>query len=154
MTKLNEKAPDFTLKGSDKKDHSLSDYRGKNVILYFYPKDHTPGCTLEAEKFRDEYDTYQNLNAVILGVSRDSLESHDQFIDDLNLPFTLLSDTLEKVSSLYGVFVEKERDGKKVMGIQRSTFIIDEDGILIYENRNVNPEIHAKEVGEFLKSKS
>ncbi len=93
------------------------------------------------------------MNAVILGVSRDSLESHDQFIDDLDLPFTLLSDTLEKVSSLYDVFKEKEKDGKKVIGIQRSTFIIDEDGILIYENRNVNPENHAKEVGDFLKNK-
>ncbi len=153
MIKLHEKALDFTLKGSDKNNHSLSDYLGKNVILYFYPKDHTPGCTLEAEKFRDEYDTYENLNAVILGVSRDSLESHDQFIKDLDLPFTLLSDPLEKVSSLYDVLKEKEKDGKKVMGIQRSTFIIDEDGILIYENRNVNPENHAKEVGDFLKNK-
>ena len=114
MIKLHEKALDFTLKGSDKNNHSLSDYLGKNVILYFYPKDHTPGCTLEAEKFRDEYDTYENLNAVILGVSRDSLESHDQFIKDLDLPFTLLSDPLEKVSSLYDVLKEKEKDGKKV----------------------------------------
>lgn len=153
MIKLYEKAPDFTLKGSDQKNHSLSDYRGKNVILYFYPKDHTPGCTLEAENFRDEYATYQDLNAIILGVSRDSIESHDDFITDLNLPFTLLSDSSETVSSLYDVFKEKEKDGKKVMGIQRSTFIIDEDGKLIYENRNVNPENHAKEVGEFLKNK-
>ncbi len=150
MTKLHEKAPDFTLRGSDKKDHSLEDYKGKKVILYFYPKDHTPGCTIEAKKFRDEYESYKNLNAVILGVSRDSIESHDQFIEDLDLPFILLSDNEEKVSSLYDVFKEKEKDGKKVMGIQRSTFIIDEDGMLIYENRNVDPGPHAKEVGDFL----
>ncbi len=153
MTKLHDKAPDFTLTGSDKKKHSLGDYKGKKVILYFYPKDHTPGCTIEAKKFRDEYESYQNLNALILGVSRDSLESHDQFVEDLDLPFTLLSDTEEKVSTLYDVFKEKEKDGKIVKGIQRSTFIIDEDGILIYENRNVVPDNHAKEIAEFLKKR-
>lgn len=153
MILLNDKAPDFTLRGSDKKDHSLKDYRGKKIILYFYPKDHTPGCTLEAENFRDEYDTYKNLNTIILGISRDSLTSHNQFINDLNLPFILLADTEEKVSSLYHVLKEKQKEGKIVMGIQRSTFIIDEEGMIIYENRNVNPDRHAKEVGEFLKNK-
>lgn len=151
--KLYEKAPDFTLKGSDDKNHSLSDYKGKKVILYFYPRDNTPGCTLEAESFRDNNETLKGQNAVIIGVSRDDLASHDKFITKLDLPFVLLSDEDSEVTTLYDVLKEKNMYGKKSIGIQRSTFIIDEEGILIYENRKVKAEGHAEEIIEFLKSR-
>lgn len=153
MVKLHEKAPDFTLKGSDDKNHSLSDYKGKKVILYFYPRDNTPGCTLEAESFRDNNETLKGHNAVIIGVSRDDLASHDKFITKLDLPFVLLSDEDSEVTTLYDVLKEKNMYGKKSIGIQRSTFIIDEEGILIYENRKVKAEGHAEEIIEFLKSR-
>ncbi len=152
MTNLNKKAPDFTLMGSDKKPHSLKDYLGKKVILYFYPRDNTPGCTLEAESFRDNSETLSGENAVILGISRDSLASHDQFVEKLDLPFVLLSDEDSKVCETYDVLKEKNTFGKKSIGIQRSTFIIDENGILIYENRKVKAEGHAQEIIDFLRN--
>ncbi len=154
MVTINEKAPDFTLMGSDNKEHSLKDYLGKKVILYFYPRDNTPGCTLEAESFRDQSETLQGENAVIIGVSRDSLDSHDKFISKLDLPFVLLSDEDSKVCTLYDVLKEKNMYGKKSIGIARSTFIIDEEGIVIYENRKVKAEGHAEEIVEFLKDKT
>lgn len=154
MVTINEKAPDFTLIGSDNKEHSLKDYLGKKVILYFYPRDNTPGCTLEAESFRDQSETLQGENAVIIGVSRDSLDSHDKFISKLDLPFVLLSDEDSKVCTLYDVLKEKNMYGKKSIGIARSTFIIDEEGIVIYENRKVKAEGHAEEIVEFLKDKT
>lgn len=154
MVTVNEKAPDFTLMGSDNKEHSLKDYLGKKVILYFYPRDNTAGCTLEAESFRDQSETLQGENAVIIGVSRDSLDSHEKFITKLNLPFVLLSDEDSKVCTLYDVLKEKNMYGKKSIGIARSTFIIDEEGIVIYENRKVKAEGHAEEIVEFLKDKT
>jgi peroxiredoxin Q/BCP len=123
------------------------------VILYFYPRDNTPGCTLEAESFRDNNETLKGQNAVIIGVSRDDLASHDKFITKLDLPFVLLSDEDSEVTTLYDVLKEKNMYGKKSIGIQRSTFIIDEEGILIYENRKVKAEGHAEEIIEFLKSR-
>lgn len=153
MVKLNEKAPDFTLMGSDNKEHSPKDYLGKKVILYFYPRDNTAGCTLEAESFRDQNETLQGENAVIIGVSRDSLDSHDKFISKLDLPFVLLSDEDSKVCTLYDVLKEKNMYGKKSIGIERSTFIIDEEGIVIYENRKVKADGHAAEIVKFLKDK-
>jgi len=154
LVTINEKAPDFTLMGSDNKEHSLKDYLGKKVILYFYPRDNTAGCTLEAESFRDQSETLQGENAVIIGVSRDSLDSHEKFISKLDLPFVLLSDEDSKVCSLYDVLKEKNTYGKKSIGIARSTFIIDEEGIVIYENRKVKAEGHAEEIVEFLKDKT
>ncbi|HSR03925.1 MAG TPA: peroxiredoxin [Proteiniclasticum sp.] len=154
LVTINEKAPDFTLMGSDNKEHSLKDYLGKKVILYFYPRDNTAGCTLEAESFRDQSETLQGENAVIIGVSRDSLDSHEKFITKLNLPFVLLSDEDSKVCTLYDVLKEKNMYGKKSIGIARSTFIIDEEGIVIYENRKVKAESHAEEIVEFLKDKT
>jgi thioredoxin-dependent peroxiredoxin len=151
LVKINEKAPDFTLMGSDNKEHSLKDYLGKKVILYFYPRDNTAGCTLEAESFRDQSETLQGENAVIIGVSRDSLDSHEKFISKLNLPFILLSDEDSKVCTLYDVLKEKNMYGKKSIGIARSTFIIDEEGIVIYENRKVKADGHAAEIVEFLR---
>lgn len=121
-------APDFTLMGSDNKEHKLSNYRGKKVILYFYPKDNTPGCSLEAQDFKNYYEQFLEENTVILGLSRDSLKSHDKFIKKYNLPFILLSDDNEEVCKLYNVLKEKNMFGKKVMGIERSTFVINKDG--------------------------
>lgn len=129
--KVGDKAPDFKLMGSDKKEHSLSDYRGKYVILYFYPRDNTPGCTVEAVSFSDNHKDIEGLNAVVLGVSRDSLASHDKFIQKFNLPFVLLSDDKEEVVNLYDVFKEKNMYGKKVMGIVRTTFLIDKEGKIV-----------------------
>lgn len=149
-TLLQQKAPELNLMGSDKKMHPLADYKGRKVILYFYPKDNTPGCTLEAEGFRDRNEDLAAQNAVVLGVSKDSLDSHDKFIDKLNLPFVLLSDTEGTAAEAYGVWVEKNMYGKKSMGIQRSTFIIDEEGTVVYENRKVKADGHAEEIQEVL----
>ncbi len=139
-------APDFTLMGSDGKEHKLSDYKGKKVVLYFYPKDNTPGCTTEACDFRDNINEITNLNAVVLGISKDNLNSHNKFIEKFNLPFILLSDEDKVVCNLYDVIKEKNMYGKKVLGIERSTFIIDEDGNLIKEFRKVKVKGHIEEV--------
>ncbi|MBE6055183.1 MAG: thioredoxin-dependent thiol peroxidase [Clostridium sartagoforme] len=143
-------APDFTLMGSDGKEHKLSDYKGKRVILYFYPKDNTPGCTTEACDFRDNINKINDLNAVVLGISKDNLNSHNKFIDKFNLPFILLSDEDKVVCELYNVIKEKNMYGKKVLGIERSTFIIDEEGNLIKEFRKVKVKGHIEEVLESL----
>jgi thioredoxin-dependent peroxiredoxin len=139
-------APDFTLMGSDGQKHKLSDFRGKKVILYFYPKDNTPGCTTQACDFRDNIDPITNLNTIVIGISKDTLASHNKFIDKFNLPFLLLSDEDKAVCGLYDVIKEKNMYGKKVLGIERSTFIIDEKGILIKEYRKVKAKGHVEEV--------
>ena len=144
-------APDFTLMGSDGKEHKLSEYRGKKVILYFYPKDNTPGCTTEACDFRDNINEINNLNAIVIGISKDNLNSHNKFIEKFNLPFTLLSDEEKVVCELYDVIKEKNMYGKKVLGIERSTFIINEEGILIKEFRKVKVKGHIEEVLNELK---
>ncbi|MEG0297057.1 MAG: thioredoxin-dependent thiol peroxidase [Clostridium sp.] len=138
------KAPEFTLMGSDNKEHKLSDYIGKKVILYFYPKDNTPGCSIQAQNFRDHHVTFNDNNTVVLGVSRDSLKSHDKFITKYDLPFILLSDETQEVCNLYGVMKEKMMFGKKVFGIERSTFIIDENGILSEIYRKVKVAGHVE----------
>ena len=143
-------APDFNLMGSDNKEHKLSDYRGKRVILYFYPKDNTPGCSLEAQDFKNYHQKFLDNNTVILGVSRDSLKSHDKFITKYELPFVLLSDENEEVCKLYEVLKEKNMFGKKVFGIERSTFIIDENGILTHEFRKVKVKGHIESILEIL----
>lgn len=139
-------APDFTLMGSDEKEHTLSDYKGKKVVLYFYPKDNTAGCSKEAEAFRDAYEKFTDNNTVILGVSRDTIASHKKFIDKYNLPFILLSDREEVVCKLYDVIKEKMMYGKKCVGIERSTFLIDEEGKLIKIYRKVKVADHIDEV--------
>ncbi|VYU59266.1 thioredoxin-dependent thiol peroxidase [Clostridium tertium] len=144
-------APDFSLAGSDGKNHKLSDYRGKKVILYFYPKDNTPGCTTEACDFRDNINTINDLNAVVLGISKDNLNSHNKFIEKFNLPFVLLSDEDKTVCGLYDVIKEKNMYGKKTLGIERSTFIIDENGNLVKEFRKVKVKGHIEEVLETIK---
>lgn len=146
MIEINCAVPDFTLMGSDNQEHKLSQYRGKKVILYFYPRDNTPGCSTEACNFRDSNDVFINKNAIIIGISRDSLKSHTKFIEKFNLPFILLSDEKEEVCNLFNVIKEKNMYGKNVFGIERSTFIINEEGILIKEYRKVKVKDHVSTV--------
>ena len=121
----------------------LADFAGKHLVLYFYPKDNTPGCTVQACGLRDRWPDYHDLDAVVFGVSIDSLESHRAFIEKYGLPFPLLSDEAGKIVRDYGVWVEKERDGKKSMGTERSTFVIGPDGRIQEIFRRVSPEAHA-----------
>lgn len=141
-------APDFTLMGSDHQQHSLHDYRGRKVILYFYPRDNTPGCTNQAKAFRDAIESFNEQNAVILGISRDSVASHEKFIAKHELPFILLSDHEESVCHLYDVLKEKNMYGKKAIGIERSTFLIDEAGIITKIYRKVKVAGHIEAVLE------
>lgn len=144
-------APDFTLPGSDGNEHTLSNYKGKKVILYFYPKDNTPACSKEAESFRDNHNDLLNLNAIVFGISRDPLASHDKFITKFNLPFILLSDSQEEVCKLYDVLKEKNLYGKKSIGIERSTFIIDGEGKIERIYRKVKVPGHVANIVEYLK---
>jgi len=148
---VNQKAPDFTLHNEKGEPVSLSDFRGKKVILYFYPKDMTPGCTTEACDFRDHHESFAELNAVILGVSGDSAERHQKFIEKYDLPFSLLVDENHEVCEKYGVWVLKKNYGKEYMGIERSTFLIDENGIVIKEWRKVRVKNHIEEVLNYLR---
>ena len=141
-------APDFTLPGSDQCQHRLKDYLGRKVILYCYPRDHTPGCTNEAKDFRDAIQSFKDQNAVILGVSRDSVQSHEKFVAKHDLPFILLSDTEETVCKQYDVLKEKNMYGKKAIGIERSTFIIDETGMITKIFRKVRVPNHVEQVLE------
>lgn len=145
-----KKVPDFRLPatGGPTGDQviRLADLKGSNVVLYFYPKDSTPGCTLEGQDFRDQHAKFKRLNTVILGLSRDSLAAHAKFKDKQNFPFELLSDADEKVCRLFDVIKEKNMYGKKVMGIERSTFLIDAAGVLRAEWRKVKVPGHVDEV--------
>lgn len=131
MLEIGSLAPDFTLPDQNGVNHSLSDYRGKKVILYFYPKDNTPGCTKQACGFAERYPQILEKGAVVLGVSKDSVTSHKNFETKQNLPFTLLSDPERTVIELYGVWQEKKNYGKVSMGVVRTTYLIDEKGIII-----------------------
>ncbi|UCE08518.1 MAG: thioredoxin-dependent thiol peroxidase [bacterium] len=151
MLKVGDKAPNFTLKSDKDVDISLSDFLGKSdVILYFYPKDNTSGCTKEACSFRDNIQPIQAKNAVVLGVSPDSVKSHQNFVNKQNLNFTLLSDQDHKVAEAYGAWGEKSMYGKKYMGILRSTFVIGKDGKIKKVFEKVKPEGHAEEVLQVL----
>lgn len=130
MLEAGGKAPDFTLQDQDGKEISLQDFRGKKVILYFYSKDNTAGCTRQACAFGERYPDFLERNAVVLGVSRDSVRSHRRFADKFSLPFTLLSDPELTVIQAYDVWKEKNMYGKKVMGVVRSTYLINEEGII------------------------
>ncbi|MBC5630368.1 thioredoxin-dependent thiol peroxidase [Clostridium sp. NSJ-6] len=152
MIEINSIVPNFSLIGSDKKEHSLSEYKGKKIILYFYPRDNTPGCSTEACDFRDNNSIIEDMNTIVIGVSRDSLKSHDKFIEKFNLPFLLLSDEDETLCNLFGVIKEKNMYGKKVMGIERSTFIINEEGVLVKEYRKVKVKGHIDTILEDLKN--
>ena len=146
MFKVNEKAKDFTLVNQDGKDVSLSDFKGKKIVLYFYPKDDTPGCTTEACAFRDVYDDILEAGAVVLGVSADDAASHTKFKQKYNLPFHLLADTDKEVLNAYGAWGEKKMYGKSYMGVIRSTYLIDEDGNVAEVWPKVTPKNHADEV--------
>lgn len=149
---IGEMAPDFKLDGSNGKKVSLKDYRGeKNVVLYFYPKDNTPGWITEASEFRDLQDEFEKRDTVILGVSPDNMKSHHKFIEKVDIPFILLSDTEKEVGDLYDVFKMKKLFGKSRIGLERSTFVIDKEGKLIKEYRKVKPKGHAEVVLDFIK---
>ncbi len=152
MIKEGSKAPNFILKNQDGKKISLKDFLGKKVVLYFYPKDMTSGCTKEACDFRDHIKLFQNKEVVVLGVSPDSVESHKKFQNKYNLPFDLLSDESKKVLERYGVWKEKSMYGKKYFGVERTTFIIDENGRIKKIFPKVKVEGHVKEIIETLES--
>jgi len=139
-----DQAPDFSLQADDGREVSLTDYRGKKVVLYFYPKDGTPGCTREAIEFRDMAREFEKEDAVILGISKDSVKSHQKFKRKHELPFTLLSDPERKALDLYGVWKRKSLYGKTFMGVERTTFLIDEQGIVKRVYRNVKVKGHAQ----------
>lgn len=138
--------PDFKLPATSGKTISLSDFKGKNLVLYFYPRDNTSGCTMEGESFRDHHAKFKRLNTEILGVSRDSLKSHDNFRDKYGFKFDLLSDAQEKACKLFDIIKEKSLYGRKYMGIERSTFLIDTKGVLRHEWRKVSIKGHVDEV--------
>jgi peroxiredoxin Q/BCP len=144
MVSAGEKAPDFTLPADDGNKVSLKDYRGKNVVLYFYPKDGTPGCTQEAIEFRDIAEDFEKEDAVILGVSKDSVKSHQKFKQKHQLPFTLLSDPEGKILDRYGVWKKRSLYGRTFMGTERTTFLIDGNGIVKKVYRKVKPKGHAQ----------
>ena len=151
--KEGSKAPDFNLPASDGRNISLKDFKGKErVVLYFYPKDDTPGCTVEACGFRDKMKQIENLDAVVLGVSPDGVKSHNQFIEKFKLPFILLADEDKKTCKDYGVWVKKSMYGKEYMGVARTTFIIGKDGKIEKIFEKVKPEGHEGEVLQSLKS--
>ncbi|OGU52117.1 MAG: alkyl hydroperoxide reductase [Ignavibacteria bacterium GWC2_36_12] len=152
MLQEGNKAPYFKLKDQNEKEISLSDYKGKNVILYFYPKDNTSGCTAEACSFRDDFPKFKKVETVILGVSPDSVESHKKFAKKYNLNFSLLADEDKEVIKKYDVWKEKSMYGRKYMGVERSTFIIDSDGKIKKIFRKVKVQGHNEEVMEVLKS--
>lgn len=151
MVEIGKKAPDFTLLSQDNNIVKLSDFKGKDVVLYFYPKDDTPGCTSEACNFRDNLDMFLNLNAVVIGISPDSVESHKKFATKYNLPFLLLADPEKKVLKKYGVWKEKSLYGKKYMGVERTTYIIDKEGKVKKVFQKVKVNNHHNEVIEALK---
>jgi peroxiredoxin Q/BCP len=147
-TPLNERqaAPDFTAKTDKDETVSLKDFAGKHVVLYFYPKDDTPGCTVEACNFRDNMGRLESAGAVVLGISLDGVESHQKFRDKFELPFTLLADPDHTVADAYGVYGQKEFMGRQYMGIDRATFLIGPDGTLEKVWPKVKPDGHADEV--------
>jgi peroxiredoxin Q/BCP len=154
MTKpaVGKKAPDFELPATRDQRVRLSQLKGSNVVLYFYPKDSTPGCTLEGQDFRDNYAKFKRRNTLVFGISRDSLRSHENFRTKQKFPFDLLSDADEKVCRLFDVIREKNMYGRKVLGIERSTFLIDSKGNLAREWRKVSVKGHVDEVLDAVKT--
>ena len=150
---INSPIPDLTLEGTNNTTFSISNFVGKNLIIYFYPKDSTPGCTNESIDFKDNYDVFQKLNTEIFGISRDSLKSHEKFKAKYSFPFELLSDADEIACDLFDVIKMKNMYGKKVRGIERSTFLINTEGKLINEWRGVKVNGHIQELIEFLQNK-
>ena len=150
MLEIGKKAPEFTLSDSQGNNISLSDFRGKKVVLYFYPKDNTPGCTRQACAFAAAYNGFKEKNVQVIGISRDSIESHRKFAEKHTLPFILLSDPLLDAIQKYGVWQEKKLYGKVSMGVVRTTFIIDENGNIERIMPKVKPDTNAQEILEIL----
>ena len=146
IIEVGQQAPDFMLSDENGQIHNLSDYQGKYVLLYFYPKDDTPGCTKEACNFRDDYSQYDDANVIILGVSPDSPQSHAKFKSKYNLPFTLLADEDHKVCELFGVWGPKKSFGKEYEGVHRTTYLINPDGRIQKVYKKVSPANHSVEV--------
>lgn len=152
MLEIGKKVAEFSAQATGDKTLSLSDFKGKNLVIYFYPKDSTPGCTLEGQNFRDLYTEFGKADTEILGVSRDSLKRHDNFRAKQSFPFDLLSDEDESLCRQFDVIHEKNMYGRKLMGIVRSTFLIDGDGVLRFEWRKVRVKGHAEAVLEAARS--
>ena len=149
---VGDKAPEVLGRNQDGNEIRLSDFSGKKLVLYFYPKDNTPGCTTEAMQFRDKYKDFVKAGAAVFGVSRDNMKSHDDFKEKLELPFELIADTEEKMCHMFGVVKNKIMYGKKVKGIERSTFLIGPDGLLLQEWRGLKVPGHVDEVLKAVKS--
>ncbi len=147
---LNKTVTNFELPATSGLTFKLSDYLGKTLVIYFYPKDNTPGCTTQGIQFRDSYAQFQALNTEIFGISRDSLKSHENFKAKFTFPFELLADTDELACGIFGVMKMKNMYGKQVRGVERSTFVIDKSGVLIKEWRGVKVDGHAQQVLDFI----
>ena len=152
MPKVGNRAPAWTLQDQNSKEHSLSDYKGKWVLLYFYPKDDTPGCTKEACAIRDDFANFEKIKAVVLGASTDSVKSHKKFEEKYQIPFTLLADPDKTLVNYYGVWAEKKFMGRTYMGTLRTSFLINPEGKIAKVYENVKPLEHAAEVLEDLKA--
>ena len=152
MSMLEHAVPDFTLPATGGKAFTLSDAKVRNIVLYFYPKDNTPGCTTEGQAFAELHCAFSKADAEIYGISRDSLKSHENFKTKMGFPFELLSDPEETVCEQFGVMKEKNLYGKKVRGIERSTFVLDREGAILREWRGVKVPGHAQEVLDFVKT--
>ena len=151
MFEIGTKAPDFTLPDKDGNLVSLSDFAGKKIVLYFYPKDNTPGCTRQACAFAAAYQGFNDMNVAVIGISRDSVQSHVKFAEKYSLPFTLLADTELNAIQAYGVWQEKKLYGKVSMGVVRTTFIIDENGCIEKVMPKVKPDTNAEEILSYLR---
>ena len=151
MLEVGTKAPDFTLPDKEGKMVSLSDFTGKRVVLYFYPKDNTPGCTRQACAFAGAYEEFKTLDAVVIGVSKDSVASHQKFAEKYDLPFVLLSDPELTAIQAYGVWQEKKLYGKVSMGVVRSTYVIDRNGVIEKVMPKVKPDTNAAEILDYLR---
>ncbi|MBC7740602.1 MAG: peroxiredoxin [Bdellovibrionaceae bacterium] len=150
---VGEVVPDFTLQSSSGKPVTLSEFKGQKVILYFYPKDDTPGCTLEGKEFNKHHKDFQEANTKVFGISRDTVASHCKFISKFSYQFELLSDSEELLCHMFDVMKEKNMYGKSVMGIERSTFVINEHQQLVGEFRKIKPEGHAEQMLQFVRSR-
>lgn len=151
MLEIGMKAPEFTLKDKDGIDVSINDFKGKKIVLYFYPRDNTPGCTRQACAFAGAYERFREKDVVVIGISKDSVGSHVKFAEKYNLPFILLSDTELEVIKAYGVWQEKKQYGKVSFGVVRTTFIINEEGNIEKIMPKVKPDTNAEEILEYLK---
>lgn len=146
LPKVGTPAPDISLKDQDGKEQTLASYRGSWVLLYFYPKDSTPGCTIEACTIRDQFQDFGRINAKVIGISTDDVKSHKRFADAYELPFTLLADTEKHAVQAYGVWGEKKMMGRTYMGTSRTSFLIDPEGVIRKVYEKVKPPVHAAEV--------